>query len=146
MFKRGKSNILKILLMILTVILVPVITSCMAMGPFGNTGQEEDQGITTFEVVKGDIVQEITTTGNVDSKTLNTYKAVVSGEIVSALEKGYIPFIFNRFYRKNSKSGNRGFGLGMSIIKKIVQNHKGEIDIEYDQDERRITFKVNLPA
>ena len=39
------------------------------------SGGIKDQGITTFEVVKGDIVQEITTTGNVDSKTLNTYKA-----------------------------------------------------------------------
>lgn len=48
------------------------------------------------------------------------------------IAKEELPYIFNRFYRtdrsRNSKTG--GFGLGLSITKKIVMDHAGTINAE----------------
>lgn len=48
-----------------------------------------------------------------------------------------IPFIFERFYRtdssRNSKKG--GSGIGLAIVKKIIDDHKGKIWAESVEDE-----------
>lgn len=49
------------------------------------------------------------------------------------IEEKDIPHVFNRFYRSDSarsKMGAGGYGLGLSIAKKIVTLHKGSIHIE----------------
>jgi len=49
------------------------------------------------------------------------------------IETKDLPHIFDRFYRSDvarSKSDVGGYGLGLSIAKKIIDNHKGEIHIE----------------
>lgn len=53
--------------------------------------------------------------------------------------------LFDRFYRfdaaRTQKSG--GYGIGLSVARAIVQNHKGKITAEY-KDGNRIVFKVEL--
>ena len=53
--------------------------------------------------------------------------------------------LFDRFYRSDAartqKSG--GYGIGLSVARAIVQNHKGKITAEY-KDGNRIVFKVEL--
>ena len=65
---------------------------------------------------------------------------------VDEIEIGSHSALFNRFYRRdnsrNSKSG--GFGIGLSLAKSIVQNHKGKISAESD-DGKSIIFNVLLP-
>jgi len=49
------------------------------------------------------------------------------------IDKKDIPHVFDRFYRSDSarsKVGAGGYGLGLSIAKKIVELHKGSIHIE----------------
>ncbi|MCD4670136.1 MAG: HlyD family secretion protein [Actinomycetia bacterium] len=66
-----------------------VLTSCVGVGPFGNNQDGlTEQGIEIFELERGDIVQTVATTGSVDSSIQNKYALQVSGEIISALEKG----------------------------------------------------------
>jgi multidrug resistance efflux pump len=61
----------------------------MGVGPFSDSEDDTvNQGIETFEVQRGNIFQLVSTTGVVYSETLNTYAISVSGEILSALEKG----------------------------------------------------------
>lgn len=53
--------------------------------------------------------------------------------------------LFDRFYRSDAartqKSG--GYGIGLSVARAIVQNHKGKITAEY-KDGNRIVFWVEL--
>lgn len=58
-----------------------------------------------------------------------------------------LPHIFNRFWRADlarSKTKISGFGLGLSIAKKIVETHKGKITAKSKLGQGT-TFKIQLP-
>ena len=63
----------------------------------------------------------------------------------STVNKEELPHIFERFYRSSSSGGRKNFGLGLSIAKKIVEKHNGEIGTSFDQDKKEVTFMVKLP-
>jgi len=66
------------------------------------------------------------------------------GEGIPAEE---IPNIFNRFYRvensRNRKTG--GIGLGLSVVKSIVEWHDGKISVESIPNEKT-TFTISIPT
>jgi signal transduction histidine kinase len=57
-----------------------------------------------------------------------------------------IPLIFERFYRvdKERPTDRGGIGLGLSIAQKIIQAHKGLIEVESTVGEGSI-FRILLP-
>ncbi len=63
------------------------------------------------------------------------------------IAKEDLQHIFDRFYRTDksrSKTDASGYGLGLSIAKKIVEVHKGTISVESKQ-QKGTTFIVQLP-
>jgi len=57
------------------------------------------------------------------------------------------PLIFNRFYRADTartKEKIDGFGLGLSIAKKVIDKHNGKIEVE-SSTNKGTTFTVFLP-
>ena len=62
------------------------------------------------------------------------------------IEVGSHNELFNRFYRRDSSrnSGKGGFGIGLSMAKSIVLNHKGKINAE-SADGKSLTFSIQLP-
>jgi signal transduction histidine kinase len=65
------------------------------------------------------------------------------GEGIPASE---IENVFDRFYRGTSSRGGKttGFGLGLSIAKRIVSEHGGSVDIESQQGSGT-TVRISLP-
>ncbi len=56
-----------------------------------------------------------------------------------------IPYIFNRFYRVDkTRRGGEGFGLGLSIVKSVLDLHKGNIRVE-SEINKGTTFYIHLP-
>ena len=58
-----------------------------------------------------------------------------------------IPHIFARFYRADparSKNQTQGYGLGLSIAKKIIDLHKGIVKVN-SKINQGSTFIVQLP-
>ena len=52
--------------------------------------------------------------------------------------------IFEKFYRSSSATGIRGAGLGLYIVKQIIERHHGRIDVKAGQDSGSV-FTIHLP-
>jgi len=86
---------------------------------------------------------KVTLTTKRNKKYLNI-NVVDSGVGISKTD---IPHIFDRFYRvddSRTKTKVPGFGLGLSMAKKIVEMHKGSIDVKSILGKGS-TFTVKLP-
>ena len=76
---------------------------------------------------------------------LSDYKAIVQDTGIG-ISKDYLPHIFENFSRQktSSESGVIGTGLGMPIVKKLVELMHGTISIE-SEEGKGTTVVVNLP-
>jgi two-component system phosphate regulon sensor histidine kinase PhoR len=52
--------------------------------------------------------------------------------------------VFDRFYRGREVSQRSGFGLGLTIVREIVREHRGRIEIE-SAPGRGSLFRIRLP-
>ena len=67
--------------------------------------------------------------------------------VVTGIEKKDIPHLFDRFYRADksrSKNDSDGFGLGLSIAKRIIDTNNGKVEVE-SEIEKGTIFIVTLP-
>jgi len=89
----------------------------------------------------------------------NNKKIIISAErhghfvVIKIKDEGFgikggdLVHIFDRFYRADlsrSKVNIEGYGLGLSIAKKIVDTHKGEIKVESEIGKGSV-FTIKLP-
>lgn len=56
-----------------------------------------------------------------------------------------MPRIWDRLYRADASRSKRGLGLGLSLVKAIVESHGGRVAVE-SMPERGSTFSIVLPA
>lgn len=52
--------------------------------------------------------------------------------------------IFNKFYQADESHSTEGNGIGLAIVKKVVQLHKGKLSV--DSEKELTTFTVELPC
>jgi signal transduction histidine kinase len=80
----------------------------------------------------------------IKQRQMSGFKVVNAGEGIPAES---LPHIFNRFYRADASrtgSAKKGYGLGLSLAKKIVELHGGELTVSSAIDQNT-TFQVLLP-
>ena len=66
---------------------------------------------------------------------------------VEAISKEVMDNMFERFYRGDASrnSGTKGYGIGLSIAKAVVEAHRGKITAE-SADGRRVTITAVFPS
>ena len=74
--------------MLIIITLSLFLFSCKPEG--GMFGSSAEEPVETFEVTRGDIIQTVSTSGNVDSRYSNNYFLSASGTVLKALEAGDI--------------------------------------------------------
>lgn len=60
------------------------------------------------------------------------------------IRKEDLDMLFNKFFRARNPNNAKGLGLGLYIVRRIIENHQGDISIE-SQPEKGTTVTIILP-
>jgi PAS domain S-box-containing protein len=73
---------------------------------------------------------------------------IIVSDTGKGIEPGFLPFVFQRFSQTDTSSARRsgGLGLGLSLVKDLVELHGGAISAKSEGVGRGATFTVTLPA
>lgn len=98
-----------------------------------------------FTILLDNAVKYCDEKGNISVTLIGgKYLTVCVENSYSAVDSTELDRLFDRFYRADkSRTYDGGFGIGLSIAKAIVQNHRGKI-YAYKKDSSHIGFKVIL--
>jgi signal transduction histidine kinase len=63
------------------------------------------------------------------------------------IEKEFLPFVFDRFKQANSSSKRKhgGLGLGLAIVRHLVEMHNGSVHAESEGLDKGAVFTIKLP-
>ena len=72
---------------------------------------------------------------------------IVVSDTGKGVEPEFLPFVFDRFRQADASSGRRygGVGLGLSLVKHLVELHGGTITVASEGAGRGATFTITLP-
>ncbi len=79
---------------------------------------------------------------------VNSHVDVVVSDTGIGIRREFLPHVFERFRQGNAGSTRQsaGLGLGLSIVRHIVELHGGSVDAASDGEGQGATFRVRLPV
>lgn len=88
-----------------------------------------------------------TNEGSVSIRAFSQHKHVVVEieDTGQGVAEDDLPFIFDRFYRADKSRSFTGTGLGLTIVKKIIEAHGGTVHV-YSQLGEGSKFRIELPT
>jgi signal transduction histidine kinase len=84
---------------------------------------------------------------DVELRRVNGSAEIVVKDEGIGIKRELLPYVFERFRQATGPSAtwNRGLGLGLSIVREIVQKHGGTVLAESAGEGKGATFRVQLP-
>ena len=78
---------------------------------------------------------------------MNSHVEIVVSDTGEGIAGDVLPFIFDRFSQADSSStrGHGGLGLGLALVKHLVELHGGDVDAPERRRGTGATFTVTLP-
>jgi len=81
---------------------------------------------------------------------VNSHVEIVVSDTGNGISPDFLPHIFERFRQEDSAStrehGGLGLGLGLAIVRHLVELHGGTIHAASDGRDKGSTFRVRLPV
>lgn len=84
---------------------------------------------------------------SVSLERVNSHLEVNFADTGEGIDAGFLPYVFDRFRQADSATDRRhgGLGLGLSIVKQLVELHGGTISVKSGGKGLGSTFRVVLP-
>ena len=78
---------------------------------------------------------------------VNSHAEIVVSDTGIGIPLDFLPHVFERFRQAESGTTRKagGLGLGLSIVRHIVEMHGGEVEASSEGEGRGATFRVKLP-
>ncbi len=84
---------------------------------------------------------------NVSLKRKNSNVQITVSDTGQGIDPAFVPFIFDRFRQADSGTTRNygGLGLGLSIVRHLVELHGGKVEAHSDGESLGATFTITLP-
>jgi len=78
---------------------------------------------------------------------IHSYVEIVVADTGQGISPEFLPYVFDRFRQADSSMTRSfgGLGLGLSIVRNLVDLHGGSVHVESSGEEQGATFTVKLP-
>jgi PAS domain S-box-containing protein len=78
---------------------------------------------------------------------VNSHVEIAVGDSGIGIRPDFLPFVFDRFRQADSTTTRKtgGLGLGLSIVRQIVELHGGTVQAFSEGERQGATFRVRLP-
>jgi signal transduction histidine kinase len=60
------------------------------------------------------------------------------------IPKSDLPYIFQPFFRGENTANSKGYGIGLSLVERIINLHNGNIQVQSEINEWT-EFSISLP-
>ncbi|MDZ8080304.1 MAG: PAS domain S-box protein [Nostoc sp. DcaGUA01] len=75
------------------------------------------------------------------------YAQITVSDTGKGIDPNFLPYVFEYFRQENSSTTRKfgGLGLGLAIVRHLVELHGGTVKVESEGENRGATFTVRLP-
>ncbi|HEX8287747.1 MAG TPA: ATP-binding protein [Pyrinomonadaceae bacterium] len=78
---------------------------------------------------------------------VNSHVEISVSDTGQGISPDFLPYVFERFRQSDSTTSRRhgGLGLGLSIVRQLVEMHGGQVSVESPGEDQGATFTVTMP-
>lgn len=78
---------------------------------------------------------------------INSHVEIIVSDSGKGIEPEFLPYVFDRFRQADQTTTRQhgGLGLGLSIVRQLVEMHGGTVHAESEGEEKGATFIIKLP-